>query len=101
MILHSQALLAARVVDLEKANKAASERKQRKRKRIQKGGTLLLTEADDLLAQQDVEAQLERERREGRAQTGVGSKRKTCCKRCRETGHNSRTCTKDIVDTKD
>jgi hypothetical protein len=40
MILHSQALLAARVVDLGKANKAASERKQRKRKRIQKGGNL-------------------------------------------------------------
>ena len=59
MILHSLALLAARVVNLERVNKAASERKQRKKKRIQKGGTLSKVEADELLAQGYVETQLE------------------------------------------
>jgi hypothetical protein len=36
MMLHSQTLLAARVLQLEASNRAASERKSRKRKRIQK-----------------------------------------------------------------
>jgi hypothetical protein len=40
MLLHGQTLLAARVLQLEASNKAASERKSRKRKRIQKGGDL-------------------------------------------------------------
>lgn len=36
MVAHSQALLAAQVVRFETANEAASERKQRKKRRIQK-----------------------------------------------------------------
>ena len=73
MILHSHALLAARVVDLEKANKAASERERRKRKRIQKGGNLSRAETDELLAHEGGEAQSEEKTREGR----VRSVRKT------------------------
>jgi hypothetical protein len=34
MLLHGQTLLAAQVLQLEASNKAASERKSRKRKRI-------------------------------------------------------------------
>jgi hypothetical protein len=67
MMVHSQALLAGQVARLEKANKAASDRKQRKRKRIQKGGDLSRAEADELVAEKDVEAQLEGETREGRS----------------------------------
>ncbi|OSS46611.1 hypothetical protein B5807_08710 [Epicoccum nigrum] len=36
MLLHRQTLLAARVLQLKALNKAASERKSRKRKRLQK-----------------------------------------------------------------
>jgi hypothetical protein len=97
IILHSQALLAARVVDLERANRAASERKQRKKKRIQEGGNLSKAEADELLAKKDVEAQLEGERRQGSARTGAGRGGKRHCKSCGEAGHNSRTCKKDTV----
>ena len=50
MILHSQTLLAARVLQLEASNRAASERKSRKRKRIQKDRDLLKEEAEDLMA---------------------------------------------------
>jgi hypothetical protein len=98
MLLHGQTLLAARVLQLEALNKAASERKSRKRKRIQEGGDLSKEEAEDLIAQCDVGAQIKGESREGRARTGVGKRGKGHCKRCRETGHNSRTCKKDVVD---
>jgi hypothetical protein len=66
MILHSQTLLAARVLQLEASNRAASERKSRKRKRIQKDGDLSKEEAEDLMAQLDIEAQVEGEMRKGR-----------------------------------
>ena len=98
MLLHGQTLLAARVLQLEASNKAASERKSRKRKRIQKGGDLSREEAEDLIAQCDVRAQIKGESCEGRAQTGAGKRGKGHCRLCRETGHNSRTCKKDIVE---
>ena len=101
MLLHGQTLLAARVLQLEASNKAASERKSRKRKRIHKGGDLSKEQAEDLIAQCDVGAQVEGESREGRARTGAGNQRKRHCKRCGETGHNSRTCEKDVVDVSD
>ena len=67
MLLHRQTLLAARVLQLKASNKAASERKSRKRKRIQKGRDLLKEEAEDLIAQYNVRAQIKGESREGRA----------------------------------
>ncbi|KAF2745975.1 hypothetical protein M011DRAFT_404980, partial [Sporormia fimetaria CBS 119925] len=88
IILHSQTLLAARVVQLEASNKAASERKSRKKRRIQNGGDLSKQEAEELIAQLDVEGEM----RESRARTSVGKQRKSHCRRCGETGHNSRTC---------
>jgi hypothetical protein len=101
MILHSQTLLAARVLQLEASNRAASERKSRKRKRIQKDGDLSKEEAEDLMAQLDIEAQVEGEMRKGRTRTGAGKQRKRHCRRCGETGHNSRTCQKDRAGTSD
>jgi hypothetical protein len=86
------------VLQLEALNKAASERKSRKRKRIQKGGDLLKEEVEDLIAQCDVEAQVEGESREGRARTGAGKRGKRHCKCCGETGHNSCTCRKDVLE---
>ncbi|KAF1922302.1 uncharacterized protein M421DRAFT_78789 [Didymella exigua CBS 183.55] len=101
MLLHWQRLLAARVLQLEASNKAASERKSRKRKRNQKGGDLSREQAEDLIAQCDVGAQVEGETREGRARTGAGKHGKRHCKRCSKTGHNSRTCEKDVIDVSD
>jgi hypothetical protein len=95
---HSQALLAAQVTRLEKATKAASEREQRIKERIQKGGDLSKAGTDKLLAQEDVEAQLEEEMRKGRLRTGTSRGRKRRCKIYREEGHNSRKHKKDFAD---
>jgi hypothetical protein len=54
--VHSHTLLEARIASLEEANQAASERRKRKKKRIQKGGTLSQAEAEDIVGQRDVEA---------------------------------------------
>ena len=97
MILHSQTLLAARVIQHEASNGAAPEYKSCKKKRIQKGRDLSKEETEDLIAQFDVEAQVEGEMREGSIRTGTGKQRKRHCKRCGETGNNSRTCKKDVV----
>ena len=43
-------LMRDRIASLKKANKAASVRKQRKKKRIQKQGTLIKGEGEDILA---------------------------------------------------
>jgi hypothetical protein len=101
MLLHGQTLLAARVLQLEASNKAASERKSRKRKRVQKGGDLSKGEAEGLIAQYDVEAQVKGESRDGRVRTGTGKRGKGHCSCCGETGHNSRTCKKDVVEVSD
>ena len=89
------------MLQLEASNKAASERKSRKRKQIQKGGDLSREEAEDLIAQCDVRAQIKGESCEGRARTGAGKSSKRHCKRCGEISHNSRTCKKDVVEVSD
>ena len=54
IMVHSQVLLAARVANLKVANRAASKRRKRKKKRIQEGGTLLQVEAKVIVKQRDV-----------------------------------------------
>lgn len=93
--VHSHTLLKARIANLGQANKAASERKSRKRKQIQKGGDISKAEAAELVAQKDAEAQVGEGMQEGRAQAGASSVRKRYRSKI---GHNSRTCKKDVVD---
>jgi hypothetical protein len=50
MMLHNGTLLAAQLLYQEGIATSATERKSRKRKRIQKGGTLSKEEADDIIA---------------------------------------------------
>lgn len=92
-------MLEGRIARLKRANKAASERKHRKRKRIQAGGDLSKAEADELVAENDVAVQLEGEMREGRSRTGAGKGHKRHCKRCKEAGHNSRTCKNNTINS--
>jgi hypothetical protein len=99
--VHSHTLLEARVASLEQANQAASERRKRKKKRIQKGGTLSQAEAEDIITQRDAETQLKVEGREQRVRAGAGGAGTRRCKRCGETGHNKRTCKKNVVDLED
>lgn len=94
MILSAE-LMRDRIASLEKANEAASARKQRKKKRIQYRGVLIKGAGEDLLAQREADQQIAREERQGGEQSGCSRKALARCKRCRETGHNSRTCKKD------
>jgi hypothetical protein len=101
MMVHTQVLMAAEIVRLWATNKAASERKARKRKRIQLGGTLSQQEAEEIIAAQEVVVQAEAERCEERVQAGGSNKGICCCKTCGEVGHNKRTCKKDAAELGD
>ena len=94
---HSHTLLEARIAKLEQANQAASERKKRKKKRIQEGGTLSQVEAEEILKKKDAEAEAEGEG----AQVGSSSRGKRRCRTCGKTGHNKRTCQKDAAEIED
>jgi hypothetical protein len=98
-MMHSAQLLRDRVTSLERANEAASKRKERNKKRIQKHGVLTKGAGEDLLAQREADQQIAREERRGGEGSGVSRQALARCKRCRETGHNSRTCKKDTSAT--
>jgi uncharacterized protein YaiL (DUF2058 family) len=78
-----------RIASLERANKATTERKKRKKKRIQRQGTLSKGEGEDIIAQEEAKQQLEEETRQGKAQLGVSRQALARCTRCRETSYNS------------
>jgi hypothetical protein len=92
-------LMRDRIASLEKANEAASARKQRKKKRIQQRGVLTKGAGEDILAQREADQQIAREQRQEGERSGVSRQALARCKKCRETGHNSRTCKKDTLDT--
>jgi hypothetical protein len=97
VVMHTATLIAQHNEQLQAANAAASERKGRKRKRIQKGGTLSQEEAQDLIAEREALALVEVERREERRAAGGSSRGIPHCRTCGEPGHNKRTCTKDAA----
>jgi len=95
----SAKLMRDRIAGLERANEAASKRRQRQKKRIQKQGTLTKGEGEHILAQKEADQQMEREQRQVGERSSLSRQALARCKRCRETGHNSRTCKKDTLDT--
>jgi hypothetical protein len=92
-------LIRDRITSLERANKAASKQRQRKKKRIQQRGVVTKGDGEDIPAQKEAEQQIERKQCQGREQSCLSRQALARCKRCRETGHNSRTCKKDTSDT--
>jgi hypothetical protein len=95
VMMLSAELMRDRITSLERANEAASARKQRKKKRIQRRGVLTKGAGEDILAQREADQQIAREQRQGGEQSGVSRQALARCTRCRETGHNSRTCKKN------
>lgn len=57
--MHQLALLQAEVRDLRKANETLSKRRNRKKSRLQEGGSLNLREAQALMDERDVADQLQ------------------------------------------
>ena len=99
VIMLSAELMRDRIASLERANEAATKRRQHKKKRIQKRGTLTKGEGEDILAQEEADQQIEREQRQGGERSGLSRQALARCTKCREPGHNARTCKKDTLDT--
>jgi hypothetical protein len=97
VMMLSAELMRDRITSLERANEAASKRRQRKKKRIQQRGVLTKGDGEDILAQKEAEQQIEREQRQGGERSGLSRQALARCTRCREAGHNSRTCKKDTI----
>ena len=68
--IHTAVLMREQIASLKKAVKAATTRRQRKRKRIQRQGALTIEQGLDLVSQQAIEEQLQREQRGGSRQLG-------------------------------
>jgi hypothetical protein len=51
---------------------------------------------EDILVQCEADQQIAREERQGGERLGLSRRALARCKRCRETGHNSRTCKKRL-----
>ena len=71
IMMLSAELMRDRIAGFEKANEAASERKKRKRKRIQKRGVLTKGAGEDIIAQCEANQQTAREERQGGEQSGL------------------------------
>ena len=92
---HETVLMRQEIAGLRKAIEVATEVRSRKRNYVRTTGTLTVGEVADLIAENESGGQKKGEEPVKRVRT---QKR---CGRCGETGHNSRTCTVEIVDTSD
>jgi hypothetical protein len=95
-VMHKVVLMEARVRELEEANAALSKRRRAKKSRIRAGGPLSMHDATDILADRDVQAQLEEEMRSGSGRTMRRAAGPRHCSNCGKTGHNLRTCQEDV-----
>jgi len=91
IMAHSATLLKAELIALRRANELVSQRRKRKKRLIQEGGSLSIQAGQDLLTA--VNTQLLQEQRERKRKREPNEVSIQCCRKCREAGHNSRTCT--------
>jgi hypothetical protein len=97
MMAHSMVLITKRNAELEAANEAASQRKSRKRKRLQREGTLTAEEGLRLTTLKEFSARGDGKKAKKRAHVEAGEPSQRRCGRCGETGHNSRTCKQEVA----
>ena len=96
LMLHQNALQAARIAELEEQLAVITKRKARKRKRLQYGGTLEYGEA---AAQVAAEASVAAQQLKKACSSGNQERTQLAlrrCRNCRETRHNARTYKKEI-----
>jgi len=96
IMMHSAVLLRARVTELQVANEAATRRKSHKRKRVQKEGTLTVEEGARLTALKEFSARGDGNKGRKKARVDGSDPPQRRCGRCSETGHNTRTCKKEV-----
>lgn len=96
LMLHQNTLQAARIAELEEQLAVITKRRERKRKRIQQGGTIEYGVASAQVAAEASTAppRLKKARSSGDCERAQPALRR--CSTCGETGHNARTCRKDV-----
>ncbi|KFY24886.1 hypothetical protein V493_04968 [Pseudogymnoascus sp. VKM F-4281 (FW-2241)] len=92
ILAHQNTLLTAEVRTLRKANEALSKRRRAKKNRIRQGGALTIEDAHDILAQEEVDAQIQRDGCSRGVGKNEGQPTVRRCGTCSKTGHNARTC---------
>jgi len=80
------------IAELRAANRAATQRKSHKRKRIQAEGILTIEEGARLAALKDFGARGDRKRSKRLVEAEVGEPSQRRCTVCKKPGHNARTC---------
>ncbi|CAN5189596.1 hypothetical protein BH09PAT2_BH09PAT2_11550 [soil metagenome] len=98
ILAHENTLLAAENRTLRKANEALSKRRRAKKNRIRQGGVLTVKDAHDILAQEEVDEQIRRDKRSREVDRSAGNSTARRCSTCGKTGHNARTC-QEVVET--
>jgi hypothetical protein len=95
-VMHEVVLLRDQVRNLEEANRILSRRRRAKRTRLQKGGSITVQDASQVIDQMDVNTQVvaELSRSGGRGRSIRPGVRR--CGICGNTGHNARTCQEHI-----
>ncbi|APA14250.1 hypothetical protein SS1G_11952 [Sclerotinia sclerotiorum 1980 UF-70] len=97
-LAHENTLLNTEIRTLRTANEALSKRRRAKKTQLRQGGVLTGQEALDILSQQEVDIQIQRdERQKGGNSNGEASSNR-CCSKCGKTGHNARTCQNNVID---
>jgi hypothetical protein len=91
-MVHEITLLSAKVRTLRAANEALSKRRRAKKARVRQGGALTVEDAQDILAQKDLDEQVRRDVREARGNRGEGQPFGRRCGTCGKAGYNTRTC---------
>jgi hypothetical protein len=97
IIAHSLVLMSNQVKELQAANKAASRRKARKRKRIQAEGTLTAEEGVHLTTLKEFAVRSNGKKAKKRVRIEAGEPSQRRCGRCGEAGHNARTCRQETA----
>lgn len=92
LLAHQLTLVTGEVRTLRQANEALSKRRRAKKARIRQGGALTVEDAHDVLAQREVDEQIQRDKRSGEAFKNEGKSTGRRCGTCGKTGHNARTC---------
>jgi len=90
-------LLSAEVRTLRAANEALSKRRRAKKARVRQGDALTVEDAQDIIAQKEVDEQVRRDEHSSRVARNKGQQGFRRCGACGESGHNSRTCQEDTI----
>jgi hypothetical protein len=99
---HTLDLMRNQVAELQAAaNEAATRCKSHKRKRIQREGTLTVSEGLRLTTLKEFNARSDGKRASKKARVKTGTQSVRRCSKCSKAGHNARTCKNNAQGTID